>query len=474
MKENKILVIILFVALVIRLAFVYVMPVPLWDETIYSNLGYDLSINPGHYSFDGKWSDFVPDGQWPKAGFRAPLLPYFLSLFYLLRLDFLIAFIMPLIGMLSVLLIYYLGRMMFNEKVGIYSASFLTLIPLHVFYSGRVLTDVFSLFFVLLTIFAFWKGYEEGDRKYKILFGLFFALSVLARYTSLWLGLVFLIYFVWRDKGFRFIRDKYLWYAVALFLLVMLPWFIYGVMVYGSPFGPIIHGMIAGSSYWGGIQGWFWFFVPNRFWEMFSILGAISLLSLGYLGYRKELFDRTHFLLLICLVLFLLLAIVMPHKEDRYVLPIVPALCLFAAVLLSKIRFDKKWMMIFFSLIMLFSCWNLFNSTYNIYHNTNTLCFLETADYLNGINASSVIFSENPPIFRYFVKQENGYYPDTLSVEILRGAERENQKVYFVFTRFDSSFEQEKFLLLKKLLNENYNKKFECSEDREVNFVYSN
>ena len=88
-RETKILIVLFIIAFIIRGIFVFVTPVKIWDETVYANLGYDLSHNPLDYSVaNNGWSDFIPSGgdafyAWPKMGFRAPLLPYILSLFYL-------------------------------------------------------------------------------------------------------------------------------------------------------------------------------------------------------------------------------------------------------------------------------------------------------------------------------------------------------------------------------------------------------
>ena len=48
-KENKIIISIFLLALSIRILFVFVMPIKLWDETVYTNLGYDLSKNLFQY-----------------------------------------------------------------------------------------------------------------------------------------------------------------------------------------------------------------------------------------------------------------------------------------------------------------------------------------------------------------------------------------------------------------------------------------
>src|SRR3989344_2735323 len=127
--ENKILICIFIFALAIRILFVFSTPLRWWDETVYANLGYDLSINPLDYSFaNNGWSDFIPycnndNYCWPNAGFRAPLLPYALSIFFLLKLGFLTKFFIPFVGALGSVFLYFLGRKFFNREVGILSAA---------------------------------------------------------------------------------------------------------------------------------------------------------------------------------------------------------------------------------------------------------------------------------------------------------------------------------------------------------------
>ena len=271
-KEIKILIILFIFAFIIRGIFVFSTPLKIWDETVYANLGYDLSNNPLDYSVKNNgWSDFIPSRgdnfyAWPKMGFRAPLLPYLLLIFYLFNLGFLVSFLIVFAGALSVILVYLLGMKLFNKKVALYSAILFLLIPLHVIYSAKILTGVLFTFFVLLTFFSFWKGYEEGVRKYKVLFGIFLALALLSRYTALWIMPIFLLYFLARDKSLKFLKDKYLWYSILAFFITLIPWFIYGIFEYNNPIGAFIHGAKA-SAYWGGLQSWYFFF---NYWESFK------------------------------------------------------------------------------------------------------------------------------------------------------------------------------------------------------------
>lgn len=152
-KRNRIIIFIILIALIIRITFVYVSPIKLWDETIYINLGYDLSKNPLDYSFNNGWTDYIPFGPTDKAGFRAPLLPYLISIFFILKLPFFIDFIIPIIGTASVFFTYKLGKMLTTKSIGLVSSLFLALMPIHVLNSARVLTGVLATFFCYFNVY---------------------------------------------------------------------------------------------------------------------------------------------------------------------------------------------------------------------------------------------------------------------------------------------------------------------------------
>ncbi|HLD98446.1 MAG TPA: glycosyltransferase family 39 protein [Candidatus Nanoarchaeia archaeon] len=477
-KKHKIIIIIFIIALVLRLIFVYSMPVKIWDETIYSNLGYHLSQNILDYSFKNTgWSDFVPSGgnliyNWPNAGFRAPLLPYILSLFYFLKISFLIEFIMPFIGALSVILIFILGKKLFNEKIALISSLFFALIPLHTYYSGKILTDVFSVFFILLTILFFWKGFEENSNYFKLLFGILFAFSLLARYSSLWFIPIFFFYLLLTRKNLLFLKDKYLWFSITLFFIILAPFFIYSFFTYNNFLGALIHASKA-SIYWGGSSSWYFYF---KYWlNMFSIIGIVFLFSLIYIFYKKDFLKKPILFVILWFLIFLIMALMTQHKEDRYIMSIVPSICLISSYGLSKLDYkfnNKLYLIIIF--ILIFSNFFLFYNIYTTYNNTNSFCFKETVRYINHLNESVLMVTENPPITFYYTHQESSYYPTTINITTLNEIKNSsNKRVLFVFNKLNSGLENEKYGDLKELLQQNYNLIFNCTIDSENNFIYS-
>ncbi|MFA5020036.1 MAG: glycosyltransferase family 39 protein [Candidatus Pacearchaeota archaeon] len=462
-KKHKLLISILILALILRIIFVFISPVKLWDETIYANLGYELSKNPMHYSFDTNgWSDRITDGSWPKAGFRPPLLPYILSLFFFFNLSNLIEFLIPVIGMLNVLVVYFLGKKIFNYKVGVYSALFLAIFPIHVIYSGKIMTDVFSTFFISLSILFFWIGFEENKNSYKVLFGLSLALALLTRYTSLWIIPVFAIYFLLRDKSFKFLKDKFLWVAILVFFLILSPWFVYSYFTYGNIFGAFIHGFKA-VSYWGGIQPWYFFF--TNFWEIFSIFSFIFIISLFILVYNKQFLNKKVYFFLIWISLFFIILSYMPHKEPRYFIPIIPAICLICGVALSLLKKYAKIILLVIFIISLVHLFLIFNSGINNEYTETNICFKEGAIFLNGVNEDSVVFSDKSTLGYYFFRKKIITYPEPWNLQILNTfADRyKDREIYLFITDFQEPVLEEDYLNLKKDLNLNFEQIFNCN-----------
>lgn len=472
-REYKILLGLFVVAVTIRVPFVFVSPVKTWDETVYANLGYDLSNNPFEYSFENNgWSDFVP-GAWPKAGFRAPLLPYTLSVLYFLKLNFLVEILMPVVGAISIIFIFILAKEMFNEKVALYSSLFLTFLPLHVMYSGKILTGVFSTFFIILSVLCFWLGFEKGKSKYKLLFGIFLGLSLLARYTLLWVIPIFPLYLIIKNRGVSFLRDKFLWSSVGLFLLVLLPWFTYGIIEYNTPLGPFIHALKA-ASYWGGTQPWYFFFQHSL--QMFSVLSIIFLVSLIFIASNKGIRNNSSVsFLLLWFFIFFISASTMLHKEDRFLLPLAPPFVVISALFLEKSRKYKKLMTLSIILLLICSISFQFVILRYLYNTKINICFLRATQFLEDTPENSVILTEESPIIYYYTKKETHFYPSPPSLPDLRNlvdSYYNGRPVYVLFTEYDMPLENPKHRATKEVLDSSFEIILRCPEGGNSSLVY--
>jgi len=465
-KVDKLIILILIFSFLIRVTFLIYSPLRGWDETVYLNLGYHLSKNPFDYSLKNSgWNDFIPSTDikygWPNIGFRAPLLPYILSVFYSLNLFFLIPIIVPFIGTLSVFLSYILGGKLFSKIVGLYSAILFSLIPIHVYSSGKIWTDTLVVFFVLLTLISFWEGYEKENVKYKVLFGLFLALAIMARYTSLWMVPIFFVYFLIRDNSLKFLKDKYLWYAIGIFSLTLFPWFAYGFVYYGNFLGAFIHGYKA-AGYWGGTQPWS-FFLENS-WKIFSIVGILSIISFLYILIKKEFLRREIYFLLILIVFFSSIVLAMPHKEVRFIMPIVPVICLISGFFIDKLKKYKNVVFGIVCIVLTTSLWGIFKVEYNNAYAGINLCFLRGNEFLtiDSIDKNSLIITNQLPIVYYYTKKDVHLYPDQWDLVKFRNildSNYQDRKIYFFYENYELIDDN-----IKKDLDYNFKKVFECME----------
>jgi 4-amino-4-deoxy-L-arabinose transferase-like glycosyltransferase len=466
LKKNYKIVFVLFViALAIRILFVFVPPVKIWDETVYMNLGYDLSRNPFNYSFTNKWSDFVP-GDWPEAGFRAPLLPYTLSILYFLKFDSFVDFLVPLTGALCVIFIFLLAKDMFNEKIAFYSAAFLSVLPLHAYYSGKVLTDAFSIFFAILTVIFFWRGFEMKKMKFKLLFGIFLALSILARYTNLWLIPLFLVYLILKNRNLSFLKDKTLWLVTGIFFVTLSPLLIYGIMTYNNPLGAFIHALKA-SSYRGIVHPWYF--------PIFFIISIIFGVFLVYIASNQKMRkDHRIIFLLLWFLTFFAFSSIMPYKEDRFLMPIVPPLVIISALFLKNIRHKK---LIFNLTVLLLTLSNslLFIYLYRTLYIEKNECFLEANMFLKSVKDDSIVITDASPIVYYYSKKETHFYPRPFSLDNIKNLFNEccrDKPTYILFSEYDMPLENFENRKIKAILNSNFEIVYKCPENGNSSIIY--
>ncbi len=87
-------------------------------------------------------------------------------------------------GMLGLFAVYLLGRAAFNEKVALISVFFLSVSPLHIFYSQELRPYVALFFFATLSFYALLK-LKKNKPKYWVIYTLANAVSVYLHYMML-------------------------------------------------------------------------------------------------------------------------------------------------------------------------------------------------------------------------------------------------------------------------------------------------
>ncbi|MEW6096775.1 MAG: glycosyltransferase family 39 protein [bacterium] len=143
--------------------------------------------------------DFSPgDSVWTvRLGVIAPTACFF-SLFGINKLT---AVLFPLLCSIGIIiLIYYLGKLLFDGKVGLVASFLLSFFPLDVIFATHLYPDIPISFFITLSIFLFLKGERSEKKIYYLISGIFLGISYLNRLSGLLIGLFFIFYVLYKRK----------------------------------------------------------------------------------------------------------------------------------------------------------------------------------------------------------------------------------------------------------------------------------
>ncbi len=231
-RNRKILFAILFLAAVLRLSFLS-RGDAVNDEVFYGFRGI------GMMDFDEaplqttplEWTD--PNAPfWTRLSFHDHPPLVFLAQHFSMDIfginNFGMRFPSAIFGILSVWLIYLLGKRLFSERVGLFSALIYA-ITINAGYISRLgLQEAYVVFFMLWALYIFLKALESN--KYFIWFGVVLGLAFLTKYTTFILVPIFLIYLlIYRRDLFK---DKNLWIGVIAAVLIFSPVIFYNYKLY--------------------------------------------------------------------------------------------------------------------------------------------------------------------------------------------------------------------------------------------------
>ncbi len=294
---------------------------------------------------------------------RAPLLSFLWSLFMRLNLSeiWVLIFLEYLPSLASVYLVYLIGKEMYNKKVGLISAFIMSILWINIFYTARIMTDIPSSFLVLLSIYFFFKSYEDLNIKYFSLSIFSLSLSILMRNSSFLIGATYII-FLLIVKKHKILKDKNFWIGGIIGIIPLLFFFASNFLTQGNLFpalGSYASSAAAKTSYAYYIIDEF---LPHLFTNIitnkystisatlagnpFAIFGNILLilfilgliisildlvLSRGYIIKFKK--TKAHIFSLILLVLsFSFFIFYIKAAEDRYLLIVITSLLFFISI----------------------------------------------------------------------------------------------------------------------------------------------
>ena len=215
--NNKLYLTSLFlISIVLGLLYFYFSPNSMLeqgDASGYDKIGWNIAQGYG----------FSDDGISPSA-MRAPIYPYFLGLVYNFEGQSYcsIRIIQILLNSLCVLLVYFIGKDVFSKRVGNISALIYAIYPGFIMFTGFLMTEILSTFFLLSAIAIIIKSL----RKKSILLagggGILLGLSTLTKPSTLFFP-IFLITISLMRKEYRS-YIKYYTVLLIIMIITVIPW----------------------------------------------------------------------------------------------------------------------------------------------------------------------------------------------------------------------------------------------------------
>lgn len=269
----------------------------------------------------------------------------------------------------SIILIFYFGKLLFNEKTGLVAALLLSFFPLDIFYSTKLFTDLPSAFFMALGVYVFLYSELKTKLRYGIgymLSGIFIGIGYMIRESVLLIALFFIIYILYKKR----IKKEYFLVPLGVLIVIVLESIIF-LNLTGDPLfrhhasQKYLEDAVIQHNYFGrldfpiGLFHYPWLFLTNN---LLSFLYIFVFIAIGYvIIYRKK---EAYLTLLWLLPLLLYLAFgsssltqYIPFKAaDRYTSLITfPAILLLALFLMDRNELMKKVIMPFTLILLLVS-----------------------------------------------------------------------------------------------------------------------
>ena len=219
-SRNKALIIILFIAFLLRITlFIVYRP---WDEQIVTNKVIQLDASGYHRLA----LCILTDGSFGGDTFRTPGYPLFVaSHYFLFGLKPWFVFITQIfLNIFSIIMVYHLGKTILNKKIGLIASFLFAVDPHQIAYNVTLLSDTLFTSIFLASILLLVLGFKNKKIPYFLISAFVLGIATLVRPISqffVFFTLGFILIYTKFKYSFRF--KTIILYAL-LFILTISPW----------------------------------------------------------------------------------------------------------------------------------------------------------------------------------------------------------------------------------------------------------
>lgn len=225
-----------------------------FDEGLYAELlGPQLQKDPTHYSTQEAYQALTARGErlpkyLDKPLFKhPPLYPYFIALNYTFFGEGNASAVAVSVfwGCLMVGAVFFLGRALYDDRVGLLAGLFLAVDPIHWICSEKIWMETTLSFFMITGIFFFALGLKQ--ERYLIFSGLATGLAMLTKYTGVLNVLIIGSFVLLWER--RLLKRTEFWIGCLACGVVFMPWILWNMAVYNN-FSTAFMTAHASSDYW--------------------------------------------------------------------------------------------------------------------------------------------------------------------------------------------------------------------------------
>jgi len=319
----------------------------MWDENVYlANAKHIFGITP-YFEY-----------------FRFPLLWWNIALLIpLIKENYLLVRVyLSLIFAISTAFFYKLLLKILKED---WKALFFTLLlilnGLIIVYANRIYPDAYGMSFLILSIYFFHNYLESKKERDFILFILFSILSFLAKYP----------YSLFLFSSWIFLNKREKIRSIVYSLLFLIPFFLYNFLLYKNPIKIFLDQFYL-AYLWQNKEP-----ISLFFENSLKYLG-ILILSIFFIPIKNEKFERSIYLF--TLLSFVYFAFLVPQKDPRYLIQILPTSIIIFGINTEKLKGFELLIYILLSFSMIYSTINGIYDAINI-----NLCYGELSSVYQSV-----------------------------------------------------------------------------------------
>ena len=311
----------------------------LWaaDEQTYSQWAYHM-VKSGDYV-----APYAFGGQAVWIG-KPPLYMWLMSLSYQAFgvNNFVTRIWSPIFGALTLVLVFFLAKKLYNRYVGFASAIILGTFSTFILFAKHAMTDVAFVFFIVASFYFFVLSEKPPKlNRYVVLSGLFFGLTLLTKQVeALLIPLIIFAYLAVTNRSIRFLFTRRFTVFWGTGFLVLSPWLLYMFISFGSNFWQwfvVYCGFLRTVSplegHAGGYLFYFSYLASNE--RLWAILLPFAAGLCGFNVFVKRL--KADSLILVWMIVVLLVFTFAQTKLSWYILPAFPAFSIAISSLLYQL-----------------------------------------------------------------------------------------------------------------------------------------